>query len=159
MTDIETLDAATPFRQAGRQLVDKPMMEIARCLWGARTGGDVEAVHDLRVATRRLRAVLSVLEPVFAGKPLARFEKAIADMTDHLGEARDTDVFIEFLNEQIARIDDGSAYERIGLEAFRDSLSQRRADQQVELEKALSVVSEEALRADADAIFGVREEC
>lgn len=158
MTDIEILEAATPFRQAGRQLVDKPMMEIARCLSGARIGGDVEAVHDLRVATRRLRAVLSVLEPVFEGKPLARFEKAIADMTDHLGEARDTDVFIEFLNEQIAAIDDGSAYERIGLEAFRDSLSQTRADQQVDLEMALSSVSEEALRADADAIFADREE-
>lgn len=158
MADIELLDANTPFREAARQLVDKPMLEIARCLEGARAGDDVEAIHDLRVATRRLRAVLSVLEPAFAGKPLSRFEKAISDLTDHLGEARDTDVFIEFLNERIAAIAEGSAYERLGLEAFRDSLKQQRSEQQLELEKALAHINEESLRSDAEQIFGRQEE-
>ncbi|MDR3709684.1 MAG: CHAD domain-containing protein [Capsulimonadaceae bacterium] len=148
------LDGATPFRLAARTMVDIPLAEILRRLDGARAGDDVEAVHDLRVATRRLRAVLSVIEPAYAGKALRRFEKSIADMTDQLGEARDTDVFIEFLNERIAADEDGMApYERVGLEAFRDSLRQARANQQVELEAALAHVDEEALRTAADSLF------
>jgi CHAD domain-containing protein len=157
MVENDVLDANTVFREAARQLVDKPMIEIVRCLDGARAGDDVEAIHDLRVATRRLRAVLSVLEPAFAGKSLNRFEKAISDLTDHLGEARDTDVFIEFLNEQIAGIDDGNAYEKLGVEAFRDSLKQKRAEQQLELEKALAHIDEETLRTEAGTIFGHKE--
>ena len=151
--EAQALGPQTPFKAAGRQLVDKPMAEIVRCLDGVRAGNDVEAVHDLRVATRRLRAVLSVLQPAFPGKPLKRFEKNIADLTDHLGDARDTDVFIEFLDKQIAEADVARAYEKVGLEAFRDSLKQIRAEQQVDLDRALTHIDEVKLAAQADAIF------
>ncbi len=133
------------------------MSEIGRCLPGVRAGDDVEAVHDLRVATRRLRAVLSVLKPAFPGKALERFEKDIAAMTDHLGEARDTDVFIEFLDKEIDSADPARAYETVGLTAFRDSLKQKRAAQQVELDKALSHIDEAKLIGEAIAIFAVGE--
>ena len=139
-------------------MVEAPLREIVRCLEGARAGDDVEAVHDLRVATRRLRAVLSVMEPAFDGKPLRKLEKLVADMTDHLGEARDTDVFIEFLNEEIERSAEGmAAYERIGLEAFRDSLRQVRSRQQDDLEQALAHVDEDGLREAAEAVFAPEE--
>lgn len=157
MCESEILNAETSFRDASRRLVDKPMGEIGRCLAGARAGDDVEAIHDLRVATRRLRAVLSVIEPAYSGKALANFEKQIADLTDHLGAARDTDVFIEFLNDQINESAQAKAFERIGLEAFRDSLKQQRAEQQEVLVKALEHIDEDSLKSDARELFAGEE--
>jgi len=154
MTDIDSIGPDTSFREAATAIVEKPMSEIMRCLEGVRAGGDVEAVHDLRVATRRLRAVISVIAPAFEGKALDKFEKVISNMTDHLGEARDTDVFIEFLDEQINGVDSDKPYEAVGLAAFRDSLKERRAELQVELVQALTHIDESKLRGDADAIFG-----
>lgn len=58
---------------------------------------DVERVHDMRVATRRLRAALELFAPCF---PRKRRRKAIAGvkaLADALGERRDRDVQIELL--------------------------------------------------------------
>ncbi len=69
---------------------------------------DIERVHDMRVATRRLRAALEVFEPCFPRadyKPALKQVKALADA---LGERRDRDVTIEALtafSESIGRSD------------------------------------------------------
>ncbi|HEY3329564.1 MAG TPA: CHAD domain-containing protein [Capsulimonadaceae bacterium] len=156
MDEIEIIGPDTSFRTASQAAVEKPLAEIFRCLGGVREGGDIEAVHDLRVATRRLRAVVSVIAPAFEGKPLRRFEKTVSDMTDHLGEARDTDVFIEFLDAEIESIDEAHHYEKVGLYAYRDFLKERRQALQNDLETALAHVDEEKLRSDVDAIFAQR---
>jgi CHAD domain-containing protein len=60
---------------------------------------DIERVHAMRVATRRLRAVLEIFAPAFpAGevRPLLRDVKALADA---LGVRRDPDVAIKALSE------------------------------------------------------------
>lgn len=58
--------------------------------------GDIERVHDMRVATRRLRAAIEVFRPCFPGdgKSVLRDVKALADA---LGERRDRDVAIDAL--------------------------------------------------------------
>jgi CHAD domain-containing protein len=67
-----------------------------------RSGRGREAVHDLRVASRRLRAALSLLEA--AGVPEARkWRKTVRRVTRALGRARDLDVQIGFLRRFIAR--------------------------------------------------------
>jgi CHAD domain-containing protein len=147
----------TPFREAAQACVEKPLGEIHRCLGGVRAGDDIEALHDLRVATRRLRAVLSVLEPAYPGKALGRFNKTVSDLTDALGEARDTDVFIEFMDAEIDAVDDGRSFDRVGLDAFRDHLRHNRSVQQRTLDKELAGIDEDGLRRDADAIFADRE--
>ena len=56
---------------------------------------DIERVHDMRVASRRLRAVLEIFEPCF---PQGDFKTALRDvkaLADALGERRDPDVHIE----------------------------------------------------------------
>jgi CHAD domain-containing protein len=58
---------------------------------------DIEALHDTRVATRRLRAALEVFEPCF---PRGAFRRVLAEvkrLADTLGERRDLDVQIEWL--------------------------------------------------------------
>ena len=58
---------------------------------------DVERVHDMRVATRRLRAALEVFEPCFPRKRHRKALKKVKALADALGERRDRDVEIELL--------------------------------------------------------------
>ncbi len=58
---------------------------------------DIERVHTMRVATRRLRAVLEIYRPCFdqdSYRPVLRDVKALADA---LGARRDPDVQLEAL--------------------------------------------------------------
>lgn len=60
---------------------------------------DIEALHDMRVATRRLRAALEVFAPCFPAKRHRKALKKVKALADALGERRDRDVAIEFLSE------------------------------------------------------------
>ena len=59
---------------------------------------NVERVHDMRVATRRLRAALEVFAPCFPAKRHRKALKRVKALADALGERRDRDVAIEFLD-------------------------------------------------------------
>src|SRR4051794_25721910 len=58
---------------------------------------DIERVHDMRVATRRLRAVLEIFAPCFRRKPHGAVLDDVKSLADALGERRDPDVQIEHL--------------------------------------------------------------
>src|SRR5882757_8753519 len=58
---------------------------------GARFGDDVEALHDLRVAGRRLDAILRQFE-AFLPTPLVRIRPTLKKVLRALGRARDLDV-------------------------------------------------------------------
>lgn len=58
---------------------------------------DIERVHDMRVATRRLRAALEVFDGCFPDKRRRKGLKGAKALADALGERRDRDVAIEFL--------------------------------------------------------------
>ena len=58
---------------------------------------DIERVHDMRVASRRLRAVLEIFAAVL---PAEEFKGVLSDvkaLADALGERRDPDVHIAAL--------------------------------------------------------------
>src|SRR5689334_13610656 len=84
---------------------------------------DIERVHAMRVATRRLRAALEVFRAAFPPaqlKPVLRDVKALADA---LGERRDPDVQLE----HFARLrDELPEPDRPGIDLLLDRL---RADQ------------------------------
>lgn len=65
---------------------------------GVRRGDDIEAVHRMRVATRRLRATLPLFGPALAGKRHLEWIKMVRGITRALGEARDSDVQIEHVS-------------------------------------------------------------
>lgn len=66
---------------------------------GTRHGGDVEALHDMRVSSRRLRAAFKRFRPVFRPGTLRRFNELMRTTGQTLGPARDLDVFLESLEE------------------------------------------------------------
>jgi CHAD domain-containing protein len=57
----------------------------------------IEGVHDMRVASRRLRAALEVFWPCFPAKQAKAVLAEVKDLADALGERRDRDVAIATL--------------------------------------------------------------
>ncbi len=80
---------------------------------------DIERVHRMRVATRRLRAVLELYAPCFekaAYAPALRDVKALADA---LGARRDPDVQLDALARLAAEL---PAADRAGVGLFADEV-------------------------------------
>lgn len=96
------LDAAEPFGAAARRVLVVRADELVEQVPGVRRGDDIEHLHDLRVASRRLRAVLEVFEGAFPRKRHARLLREVKQHTDRMGDARDLDVQIAFLDEFLA---------------------------------------------------------
>lgn len=60
---------------------------------------DIEAVHDMRVITRRMRSALRDLRKLIETEPLAALSGNLKSLADLLGEARDNDVAIVGLRQ------------------------------------------------------------
>jgi CHAD domain-containing protein len=65
----------------------------------AMNDGDVEAVHQARVTTRRLRAALNLLQPVIPDKAQKPIAKTLKRLRRALGGLRDADVMLGHLDE------------------------------------------------------------
>lgn len=62
---------------------------------GTRLGEDIEALHDMRVATRRMRAALDIFNDSFTPKTIKTLFKGLRQTGRRLGRVRDQDVFID----------------------------------------------------------------
>jgi CHAD domain-containing protein len=60
---------------------------------------DIEPLHSMRVATRRLRAALEFFRPCFPRRAFERVLRDVKTLADALGERRDRDVQIEALEQ------------------------------------------------------------
>ena len=96
---------------------------------------EIEHVHDMRVATRRLRAALEVFEPCF---PSPQFAEALAEVkaiADALGERRDRDVAIAELDRFAEGLAPG---DRRGVASLAERLAAEQAQANAELEAFVS---------------------
>jgi CHAD domain-containing protein len=64
---------------------------------------DIEPVHRMRVASRRLRAIFENFSHNLPSKKSTRWEKDITSITSSLGSARDADVQVEFLTDYLVK--------------------------------------------------------
>jgi CHAD domain-containing protein len=101
---------------------------------------DVEPVHDMRVATRRLRAALEVFEACFPRKRHGKALKRVKGLADSLGERRDRDVAIAFLEE----VENGVAEDDRA--AFTAAIEQLREEQRAANEALAPVVAPKRLK-------------
>src|SRR5215217_4360728 len=138
---IEGLNADDPFAAAAAKIVAVRAREVADHSQDVLDMTDIERVHDMRVATRRLRAALEIFEPCFPSKHYRQALAEVKRLANALGERRDRDVAIASLhgfNDQMA------APDRRGV----DSLIERLRAEQEEANVALAPLVEEAsLRA------------
>ena len=65
---------------------------------------DVEGIHQMRVASRRLRSGLPVFSSCFKPSQYDRWRGGIKGITTALGEARDADVQVEYLRSVLEQV-------------------------------------------------------
>jgi CHAD domain-containing protein len=158
------------FADAMRDLIGKRWGAVWIAVPVAIEGADPEGVHDVRVASRRLRAAMDVAAICFPSswyKPLHRTAKTI---TQELGEVRDRDVLIDALmadraaappeewpgiDRLIARIDRERIEARAEMERFLTELeSSKVPDEVVKRFGGDATAPWRASPTDVDAIGG-----
>lgn len=119
------LDCEGSFSQAAAKVVKVRFKEVFARSEGVLDLGEVERVHDMRVATRRLRAALEIFEPCFPPKRHRKALKKVKALADALGERRDADVEIAMLE---GLLDEAAEADRGALRALIDELRMRQVD-------------------------------
>src|SRR3954470_4667572 len=93
--DIPQLADAQTFRAAAAMAVQVRAEEVFDHAAGVLDTSDIERVHAMRVATRRLRAVMEIFAPAFPKKQHRALLKEVKALAGALGERRDRDVAID----------------------------------------------------------------
>lgn len=88
--------------------------EIAGLREAALDSADIEGVHQMRVATRRLRSALRDFAPLMRKRPLKKAKLELKRVADALGAARDEDVAILALERLRSEVKDERTKEGIG---------------------------------------------
>jgi CHAD domain-containing protein len=138
------VDPFEPYALAAARTVRVRADELFGHAEGVLDTSDIERVHDMRVASRRLRAVLEIFEPCF---PKGDFKTVLRDvkaLADALGERRDPDVHIEDMEEFEKQV---QATVRPGIDALVERLRARQARGNDTLAAALEHVQECDLHA------------
>jgi CHAD domain-containing protein len=133
-----------PYALAAARIVRVRADELFDHADGVLDTSDIERVHDMRVASRRLRAVLEIFEPCF---PKGDFKTVLRDvkaLADALGERRDPDVHIDAMEAFAASV---QAANRPGLEALVARLRDRQTRGNAALAAALDDAVEHNLHA------------
>jgi CHAD domain-containing protein len=155
---IAGLEAEEPYATAAAKIVAVRAREIADHSQGVLEITDIERLHDMRVATRRLRAALEIFEPCF---PKRRFKEALSEVkaiADALGERRDRDVTIAALEEFSTGL---PAPDRPGIASLAEQIRIEQADANARIEpfvgaQRLAALSERLseLVVEAEALVG-----
>ncbi len=110
---------------------------------GVRQGEDIEAIHRMRVASRRLRSALPLFETCYAARYRTGWRNGIRQVTSALGQARDTDVQIERLDNFFCGIEELRC--RPGIRRLVLRLKQKRVRLQAKVGQALDELEKKRL--------------
>lgn len=88
----------------GRRALRSNFQKLLEQEDGVRDGKDPEAVHDMRVATRRLRAILQIIHDIAPAKEVRYFRKELQYLAQTLSPVRDGDVFLQQVADYIAAL-------------------------------------------------------
>jgi CHAD domain-containing protein len=97
LTAIDTTDTISA---AGRKIVLSELIQLRRHEDAVQSGDDHEAIHDMRVATRRMRSALRLLGAYYRPKEVKRLSRGLKELADELGTVRDLDVLLIDLRER-----------------------------------------------------------
>ncbi|HEX3557590.1 MAG TPA: CHAD domain-containing protein [Pyrinomonadaceae bacterium] len=143
--EIEGLDCGAGAAAGVRLVLVTRLEEMCAYRAAALDWTSDEGVHDMRVASRRLRSVLRDFRPhMRAGRRLDAAREELRRLARVLGTARDEDVAIGALDELKREAPEAFA---AGLELFADDRRARREGARVELARALAEESFESSRS------------
>jgi CHAD domain-containing protein len=138
-----SLSAEQRFDEAAAEMI----VARAEALFGRRRDvldtSDIEGVHGMRVATRRLRAALEVFGACLDPKRGRRALRDVKALAAALGERRDRDVQLERLERLMAGTE---GPEQRAVELLAEELRREQARANRHLAKALARVQRRELR-------------
>jgi CHAD domain-containing protein len=152
--EIPGLAGDDPFRLAAARVVAIRSDELIAQSANVLDTTDIERVHDMRVATRRLRAVLETFAPCFEPtihRGVLRDVKALADA---LGERRDPDVHIDALERFGTAVAEA---DRPGVESLVARLRQDQAAGNATVSRALEEIERSDLHGRLKALCEAAE--
>lgn len=109
--------------EAGRKILLHDFVRMLENESGSRTGEDIEHVHDMRVATRKMRSAFRVLEEYYKSKPIRPFMEHLKRLAKQLGMVRDLDVMIVDLEKAQTALDE---YGTAAIQVLIDRLDKKR---------------------------------
>jgi CHAD domain-containing protein len=148
---IPDLSAEDSYADAAARIVSVRAGELTENAQGVLDTGDIERVHDMRVATRRLRAVLEIFAPCFPKRLHRGVLRDVKVLADALGERRDPDVHIAALDGFAAGV---KASSRPGVALLADRFRAEQAEANVRLAEALRRTQESDLEGRLRELVG-----
>lgn len=120
------LDGYTPLDALARHTIRRRLRDLRHAQRLALEMGDADAIHDMRVATRRIRSTLQAFEGagLYRDKTLRSLRKRLSPIADALGAIRDLDIFLQRVREWVG----ADAQRERDLLELRDLLAARRLD-------------------------------
>jgi CHAD domain-containing protein len=145
----ERASPKTPFDTL-QSLLRVQLGEIERHDPGTRLGRDPESLHDMRVAVRRLRALLRAGKALLAADT-SRLDRRLKELGLVLGQVRDLDVLLERLESEAAELggeDESEARALLAALRSERSRSRRRLLAFLRSDKYLTLLDETARTID-----------
>lgn len=90
------------FRRAGRAVIESRLKELRGFSNSLHYPFDVEPLHRMRIAAKRLRYALELFAPCWGGR-LTSCSREVAELQTSLGELRDYDLWIADLGARLDR--------------------------------------------------------
>jgi CHAD domain-containing protein len=133
-----------PYRAAAARIVRVRARELFDHAEGVLDTRDIERVHDMRVASRRLRAVLEIFAPCFPASEFKGVLRDVKQLADALGERRDPDVHIDALRR----------FARALAPANKHGVNALVAEQQERQARGNELLAAELQRAEDRGLYG-----
>jgi CHAD domain-containing protein len=145
-----TESVATVHRFVAEALLTQ-ILALSREIPGVRANEDIECLHRMRVASRRLRTVLGLFPECLPGRRGEVWLRQTRRVTKALGDARDADVQIAYIEAFIATTDDERA--KPGLARLVLRLQQRRGRLQHRVERTLDELEKQGTLGSMEETF------
>ena len=149
--DEPALDPNQSYESAMRDLIARRWAAVWAAVPAAVAGDDIEGVHDVRVASRRLRAAMDVAVACFPATWYAPLHRVAKEITGALGEVRDRDVMIESLTKARKK---AAANERPGIDRLIARLEGERDAARTEMEHYLDTLLTGDVPSEVEERFG-----
>ena len=90
------------FRQAGRRVIESRLEELRKVSNSLHHPFEVEPLHQMRIAAKRLRYALELFAPCWGGR-LSSCSREVAELQTSLGELRDCDLWTDDIGARLDR--------------------------------------------------------